>query len=321
MAKTIFSTEITRPDDDGIMKGKPILPVKIDVKFAELAIEYLETGDIEILKRIARTHAAVFLAAHSRRISFSGDEPDIESLVEQLLSSSSMNDVSPDEVRSRLQMVKNDFNAWDRSISEAADYLPSGALLETVLYLTIGYDIGVALANEASINLAHAHFAANPCEMWFYIVHELHHSGFQKYHPLPMLRNIRTTRDLVDLIRYLTTLEGLAVHAARKWREDAEAMQADSDYLALLDEQRMASYEQDFFCLFNDLAKAEPRSLEDGDWSILERMSSGNRLWYRVGALMANRIEEELGRDAIVDTVLQGPAAFFDRYFELADKY
>lgn len=291
---------------------------QIDPTFARLAMEFLKTGDRELLSRIAQTPAAVFLVAHSRAVSVSGDGPGADELVEQLLCSPSMADADPEKIGDRVSLILTDTDAQLRCWNEAAACLPSGALSESVLYLTVGYDIGVAMDGQASLNLAHQHFSANPRELWFYGVHELHHIGFQKYNPLPVLADIRTTSDLANLTRYLTTMEGLAVHAARRWRVEVEAIESDSDYIALMDPQRMALYEKDFFRLYRSVAEADPRPLEKEDWRILERMSTGDRLWYRVGALMAFRIERELGLPVLIETIVQGPKVFFRLYEELS---
>ena len=51
--------------------------------------------------------------------------------------------------------------------------------------------------------------------------------------------------------------------------------------------------------------------------AVIERMSSGERLWYRVGAYMAQRIEASKGRAALVELVRQGPAQFITTYESL----
>jgi hypothetical protein len=292
----------------------------MDTKFARLALDFLETGDRELLPRIAETRAARHIATHAQRVSVKGEAPNARELAEQVLTSASIADVDPEEIRARLSLMETDPKAQLRCWKEAAAYLPKGAISDATLFLTVGYDIGVAVSGNASLNLAHPHFARKPEELWFYCVHELHHAGFQKYDELPRLVDIKTNYDLADLIRYLTTMEGLAVHAARRWRTEAGALDSDSDYVALLDPQRMDVYEKEFFTLYRGLAAGRLRLLEKGDWEILERMSTGDRLWYRVGARMANQIEKELGRDILVETIEEGPTAFFDRYAELAMK-
>ncbi len=287
---------------------------QIDTTFIQLAIEYLETRNSELLPKIALTPAAHFLADHAARVSLSGNGPTAEELVEQLLKSHSMTGINPENIRDRLLLIQTDTDTQLRCWNEAADYLPIDALSGTVLYLTVGYDIGVAMNGCASLNLANHKFAANPEEFRFYCVHELHHVGFQKYNPMPALADIQTTSDLANLIRYSTAMEGLAVHAARKWRTEVGILETDSDYVALLNSEHMILYEKEFFRLYSSLAEAKPRSLVKDDWNILEPMSTGDRLWYRVGALMANQIERELGRNVLTETIVQGPEAFFRQY-------
>lgn len=291
---------------------------QIDIRFAKLALEYLVTGDRELLSLIVETRATDHITAHAQRVSISDVAPSTQVLVEQVLTSPSVVDADLDEIRARLAMVEADRETLSRCWEEAAYYLPEGALSDATLFLTIGYDIGVAVSGNASLNLAHPHFAKNPDELWFYCVHELHHAGFQKFHDLPRLADINLTSDLAALIRYLTAMEGLAVHAARKWRTAVGAMETDSDYLALLDHQRMDVYEKEYLALYRDLVAEKPRPLEEGDWDIVERMSTGDRLWYRVGALMASRIEDVFGRDILVDTIVDGPEAFFDLSAEVS---
>ncbi len=299
------------------MKNSMALPC-IDSTFASLALDFLETEDRVLLQDIAETDAARHLAAHSRRVSFSGDVKDTFELVEHILTSPSMAEINHEEVRVRLSSIESDKISQLRCWTEAASLLPAGALSGTVLYLTVGYDIGVAVDCKASINLVHPHFLEYPLqELWFYIVHEIHHAGFQKYNHLPALADTKSISDLAYLIKYLAHMEGLAVHAARGWRTETGAMNWDSDYEALLDSNCMDTYEKEFFCVYRDLMTEEERPIEKKDWEILGRMSTVDRLWYRVGASMADRIEKVLGRRLLIATVEEGPGAFFDRYTEL----
>ncbi len=49
----------------------------------------------------------------------------------------------------------------------------------------------------------------------------------------------------------------------------------------------------------------------------MENVSSGERLWYRVGAYIAQRIEASKGRAVLVALVKQGPAKFLATYESL----
>lgn len=157
-------------------------------------------------------------------------------------------------------------------------------------------------------------FVANPRELWFYCVHEIHHAGVQRYHDLPYLSQVKTTRDLAALVRYLTFLEGTAVYAARGWRSEAHALSDDADYVALDDSARMAGYEEAYFRIYDELQRTPQRPIADADWAIIDQLSSGDRLWYRVGALMAQRIDEVRGRHTLRSIVIDGPDRFFSTY-------
>ncbi len=72
---------------------------------------------------------------------------------------------------------------------------------------------------------------------------------------------------------------------------------------------------------FEDFHYLEGRGAQPADadaWAVIDRMSSGERLWYRVGARMAQRIEKASGRAALVELVKQGPASFLDAYRALS---
>ena len=91
----------------------------------------------------------------------------------------------------------------------------------------------------------------------------------------------------------------------------------DADYVALEDEERMkadlASYFKDY-----DYLKSRGTQPDDADaWAVIDRMSSGERLWYRAGAYMAQRIEAAKGREFLVALVNQGPASFIATYKSL----
>ncbi len=66
-----------------------------------------------------------------------------------------------------------------------------------------------------------------------------------------------------------------------------------------------------------DLARrgAEPADREA--WAVIDRMSGGERLWYRVGARMAARIEHRAGRPALVRLLAGNPLQMVETYRRL----
>jgi len=178
-------------------------------------------------------------------------------------------------------------------------------------------DIGVAFAPNASLNCTHPHFGEHPRELLYYAIHELHHVGFMTLHPPPKVADLETCADLLHLVRYLTQMEGMAVLAAWPRRRDEHALADDPDYVALEDAERM---QDDLASYRKDVAYLAGRGGQPADadaWAVIERMSSGERLWYRVGAMMARDIESAKGRAALVELVRKGPDAFFAAYESL----
>jgi len=51
--------------------------------------------------------------------------------------------------------------------------------------------------------------------------------------------------------------------------------------------------------------------LTEEDWNGIDVFSDTDRLWYRVGALVAARIETAYGRERLVEIVSEGPATYF----------
>ena len=110
------------------------------------------------------------------------------------------------------------------------------------------------------------------------------------------------------------------MHAAMNWRREVGALDADPDYLALGDPDTMVRLEEEYFKLYQELVAKEERPLREDDWGILAPMSEGDRLWYRVGGLMARRLESALGLDGLKEIVVAGPERFFDAHAATLDE-
>jgi hypothetical protein len=296
--------------------------LSVDGSFVRLGLAYLRSADAALLQQATATRPARVIAEHARRVSLGGDPPTAEELVARLLTEQLRDGARTEAHRlgALLAAIEADEEGRRRCRVEAAAYLPEGALEGVVLHLTLGYDIGVALAGAPTLNLAHPRFRHDPRELRYYCVHEVHHAGVMRYHDLPELASVRTTAQLAALVRYLTFLEGLAVHAARAWRAADGALDRDADYVALEDQALMRRYEDDFVRLHEGLDRPPDRPLEPEDWATLERLAGPDRFFYRVGARMADRVERALGRDRLVEAVSAGPDHFFELHLRVSHR-
>jgi hypothetical protein len=106
----------------------------------------------------------------------------------------------------------------------------------------------------------------------------------------------------------MTQLEGMAVHAAYAPRKAAGALGADEDYRVYRDPRHAQEVRRAY--------AARIRQVQAGTFSprlvgeVLTALSSGERLWYRFGALVAREIEARGGRAALVRTIRERGAFF-----------
>lgn len=286
--------------------------LRFDARFAALALDYFRTSDRRFLDELALQPAAAHLLAHARNFDYDVPKDSARALVDALLAP------APDRAR-RIATCRESLAFFTgpmledpRWVQDALRYLPAGFRFDGSLFLTFGYDIGVAFPPNASLNGAHRHFEGHPRELLYYAIHELHHAGFMSLHPPLRFPDFKTCRDLLSAVQYHTQLEGIAVLAAWDRRRAENALAEDGDYAALEDSTRMAKDVAAYFRDYDHLARRGDEPLDADARAVVERMSGGERLWYRVGALMARRIEERLGRPALLASIAQGPARFLE---------
>jgi Putative zinc dependent peptidase (DUF5700) len=133
------------------------------------------------------------------------------------------------------------------------------------------------------------------------------------YQPPPRLGDVKTCGALLRAVRYFTQMEGMAVLAAYQRRRDEDALSTDEDYVALGDEARMRWAEEAYVEAVDALAGRSEDPVDEAAFDVLVQMWSGERLWYRVGARWAQRIERTAGRAALVRLIEDGPTGFAEQ--------
>jgi hypothetical protein len=292
-----------------------------DASFAAQAVGYVRTHDPNLAARMAASPAITHILAHARNFDYDVAKDSRTALVTSLLDPPDTQAERAATCRQSLAYFSGTMLADPHWVSDALRYLPDDFRFHGSLFLTFGYDIGVAFAPNASLNCTHPHFGAHPRELLYYAIHELHHVGFMTYQTPPRLADLKSCADLLRLVEYSTEMEGMAVLAACQRRRADHALADDPDYVALEDAKRMetdlASYLKD-----HDYLKRRGALPADTEaWAVIERMSSGERLWYRVGAFMAQRIEAAEGRAVLVELVTQGPARYLATFDSLVPSH
>lgn len=291
--------------------------LNFDASFAWQGIEYVKSKAPRLIESMAASPSISHILSHARNFDYDVPKDSRTALVSNLLGP---NDKQPERA-SICERSASYFSGTmlsdPRWVQDALVYLPVDFRYHGTLFLTFGYDIGVAFSPNASLNCTHSHFDKHPRELLYYAIHELHHVGFMDYQKPPRLADIKTCADLLSLVEYSTQLEGMAVLAAYSRRQQEDALADDSDYIALQDVKQMQAELTNYFKDYDYLKSRGSQAADKESWAVIERMSSGERLWYRVGALMAQRIEAAQGRAALVGLIKQGPTTFLTTYKSL----
>ena len=292
--------------------------VEIDVTFVEYALDYLWNRSEEGLGKIYDHEAAKGVHSHAER--FGNTEDTLEGFWRKILAHESKHKADHlKRIRSNLDFIKSNDLIFQRAFDETATYLPAGLRLRAKLYLIIGYDIGIVSEGDAYLNVGHPHFGDDRRELLYFSMHETHHAGYTRLHPIYSLESLRTSSDLIRAIEYSAHLEGLVVYSSYERRTIEEGL-GHVDYWILNDVRERKRVTGEFFGIIERLEEGPDRPLEEADFEVLEQMSGGERLWYVAGAHMAQEIDKGLGRKALTQAVVDGPDFFFEAYAGALEK-
>ena len=289
-----------------------------DFSFAELAVEYLETGDSVCLDKIAELDATAHLLNHATRFGYDVPKDSTIQLTAYLLSPLNKQQEKLANFKRNMKFAKQYIAEEDFAGKIALQYLPKDFVFSASIFFTFGYDIGVAYGKNCSLNLAHPKFLENIDEIKYYAIHELHHTGFIALKDGHMTSlNVSTHKEMAYIIEYLTHMEGMATYAALDIRKKENAMNIDGDYIALQDSKQMAVFEKEYFDIYCYFKKNPDKLIDESDWQKINILSDDKRLWYRVGAKMANIIDCKLGRDKLTGLISESSEKFILTYTKL----
>jgi len=294
--------------------------VLYDFTLADLSIKFIQTGDSSIISNILKTEGLKLLFNHSN---WSGNNSRNLSLKEfaKTIIDRENNRININSIIRNLQYAKDSIAIIDYPQSICLQYLPEGYSFSSRLCFTVGYDLGIVYLNNASVNLSHQHYLTNFSELKYYSIHELHHAAFVslKKNYMPSLK-INTYGEMAKLIAYFTHLEGMAVYAAYDARVKGHAIFNDPDYVALTDTALMKKYNRRYFEIYSHFLSNPNDTLTEKDWLMIGELSSNERLWYRVGATMAEEIDTKLGRNKLVNLIAEPSEIFIKTYLLLNGK-
>jgi len=294
----------------------PKVQVSLDARLAELSLDYLASGREPLLEVMAATPGAAHLLTHARHWNYEVPRDSTRALVQFLVSPREAKAAQVEgaqRVRAYFQGALSDDPSW---IAEVRRALPADATQPVRLFLTFGYDSGVACPGTASLNAAHPKFHKDLRELRYLAIHECQHAVFMTYQPPPALDSVVSAAQFQALAEYALQLEGMATWAAWDCREKEGGLEGDEDYRVLRDEAQIGRLERRFMDVHRTLkARAtDPGPADPSTRALMMGLYDQDRTFYRFGAYAARRIEQQRGRAAVTALIKAGPQAFLETY-------
>ena len=198
-----------------------------------------------------------------------------------------------------------------RAIPHLLSYLPElGRNQDLPIYFTAYVPPRAFAAGDIVINVAAPYWKGNADNILNVLVHEIFHAGYG------WCRSARTEIPLKHkkLYRMLEDLqnEGMATYVAYKAVPMYPAPD-EKDYELLESANEVTSLLEDINTLFEKVGVVKDGELQRLSWEI----GVTQRGYYIVGAHMAEVIEETLGREVLIKTLVEGPISFVALYNSL----
>ena len=296
--------------------------LEYDFAFAELAVKYLETGDLDYLRMIGDLPASQHMINHAKYFGNATQASTTLEFISQFFS-------PLDKQRESLLVFKRNLCYAKEMVAKtciaevsALRYLPKDFTFAGNVFFTFGYDIGVAFGRNCSLNLAHPIFSNDVREILFYAIHEIHHIGFiaEKGGEMPSFSALRTRGDMANAIEYCTHLEGMAVYAPFSMREDEGTIDTDNDYVSLSSPCVLKEMEKEYFNIYRYFKGCPDAPLSKEDTQKISILSDEKRLWYIVGGHMAKVIDQIHGRKKLTALISENSENFISLYIETVSK-
>jgi hypothetical protein len=224
------------------------------------------------------------------------------------------------EFERNIEAVKKYLGVRNQSewLNEVLQYLPHNHVFNSIVYLIVGYD-NIVFGEDVALNLYNNQFRTDHKEVIYYLIHELAHAGYLRYHRMPELAHIKTFGELSAIVKFLTHLEGMGVISSLRLRTKEDGF-FEKDYKVLRNEAEKANRVRQYFRILSRLESNTGQEVSHSDLEIFEKMSGqSTRLWYITGCHMALTIESALGTDVLRELVKKGSSAFFKEYMAIND--
>ena len=208
-------------------------------------------------------------------------------------------------IQAFLDELRSNAGNWLATVENVLAGLFPDESLDICVFPIIGYDMGIGLDGAVCMNCNHVPYLDEPLEFLFYIIHECVHVVYERHHHVPALAEVQTP---VQWRRYFALWmqnEGFAVYAPLRLRQ-VHGYLDERDYRVLCDEDQMNLLRLSLLDVLRQLDSDEPLTRAE----YLECCFGDQRLTYRMGCALIQRIEDEHGMQAVRQAFTMDGEAF-----------
>ncbi|RLI09322.1 hypothetical protein DRO42_04505 [Candidatus Bathyarchaeota archaeon] len=228
-------------------------------------------------------------------------------------------ELTPEQRQSRLflkntrRIIEGRQRFIDKALPHLCSYLPEDADLGIRVYFTAFIPPRAFAMGEIVINVAATYWNDNPDNILNALVHELFHVGYS-YCEEQSDRAYPEDDQRIGILRNIHN-EGMCTYVAYKAREIFPAPD-EKDFQYLDDPEQVREHLRNVDMILSKIGKVPREELDKLAW---DRGVIG-RSFYVAGARMCGVIEERLGRQALIQTMYDGPESFFELYNKNAEQ-
>jgi hypothetical protein len=198
------------------------------------------------------------------------------------------------------------------AVPRVCAYFPPDAKLDVPIYFTAFIPPRAFAMVGIVVNVAADYWKGNPANILNSVIHELGHVGYSR------CRERRSERPLLPDAMYemLESLqsEGICTYIGQQ-AVSAYPAPDEVDYRLLESSEDVTRLLTNVNGLLGMVGTVSDEELARRSW----RTGVTNRAYYISGAHMSQVIDSRLGRDALIGSLTEGPAAFVDLYNSLVD--
>lgn len=275
----------------------------VDLSHAREVIHYYEEPTNTNLAHVAFTEAAQKLRNYFNSLVDTDNAWGQKSTYEatsELLKDKPVGSVMLNQTKALLTFIADNENKQHKCAATTLEHLPQGTSINEPLFVVWGDGVNssIAIAGSALLDITNQAFKHRQYAIWNQCIIALHKAQMQLIQPIPFyLSHINNSDEMLAYFEYKTLIDGSSFYAAYS---NEPQLSFTIQPQARMDE------------LYKMLA-GPPRQLTDNDWQLINQLINDNTP-RDLGNIMARKIDNQLGREALTRIYSGGSASFFRAY-------